>query len=117
HEEWAKLSRADVGKSLKAEARALYARKEAEFPIQVGLTRYLADRSHNQSPRNDRDGLAAWATQRLGVYIDPDELRPLLRPEIDQLLEDVARKNYPGERISGELDAKVGAAFGADPAE
>ena len=52
---------------LQQEARQLYARKEAEFPVRVGLTRFLAERSQGQqSPRYDRDGLAAWATDRFG---------------------------------------------------
>jgi preprotein translocase subunit SecA len=114
--EWAELSRDDVAARVRADARALYARKEAEFPVRVGLTRYLAERSpHQQSPRYDRDGLAAWATARLGVYIDPEELRPKLRHEIEALLFDLASKNYPGARLSQELDAKVEAAFGPTP--
>ncbi|MBX6312803.1 MAG: preprotein translocase subunit SecA [Isosphaeraceae bacterium] len=114
--EWANLSQAEVAKRLQADARALYARKEAEFPVQVGLTRYLADRVQpGHTPRYDRDGLAAWATQRLGVYIDPEELRPLLRPEIQSLLLDVARKHYAGDRKAQELEAKVEAAYGPAP--
>src|SRR5262249_46615255 len=42
---WAGMPRADVTADLKAKARELYARKEAEFPVQVGLTRFLAERS------------------------------------------------------------------------
>ena len=74
----------------------LYDRKEAEFPVRVGLTRFLAERAQGQqSPRYDRDGLAAWATDRFGVYIDPEEIRSKLRPEIEALLLDVAHREYP----------------------
>ncbi|MEO6807755.1 MAG: SEC-C metal-binding domain-containing protein, partial [Isosphaeraceae bacterium] len=100
-----------------AEARALYARKEAEFPVRVGLTRYLAERSQGNAPRYDRDGLAAWASQRFGTYIDPEELRPLLRPEIETLLLDQARAHYPGARLSDDLEQHIDAAYGPRPVE
>ncbi len=112
---WVNKSRDEVTRTLQVEARTQYARKEAEFPVRVGLTRFLAERGQGQNPRYDRDGLAAWASDRFGSYIDPEELRPKLRPEIEELLLDVAHKNYPGTRLSEELDRKLDAAFGPVP--
>jgi preprotein translocase subunit SecA len=110
---WAKLLKADIVRSLQTQARELYARKEAEFPVRVGLTRFLAERSHGQqSPRYDRDGLAAWATDRFGIYIDPEEIRSKLRPEIEALLLQVAHDHYPGGKLAQELDRRLEEVYG-----
>ena len=88
-------------------------RKEAEFPVRVGLTRYLAERSQGQSsPRYDRDGLAAWATERFGVYIDPEEIRAKFKPEIEEMLLTIAHRQYPGGRLATELDQRFVEVFG-----
>jgi len=117
-QEWAKLAPGEVARRIKAEARALYARKEAEFPVRVGLSRFLAERTQGQqSPRYDREGLAAWASERFHTVIDADELRSKLRPEIEQLLMEVSQRQYQGARVSADLDARVDAAYGAAPAD
>ncbi len=115
--DWASLSKAEVVRKLQEQARELYIRKEAEFPVQVGLTRYLAERSQNASPRYDREGLAVWASERFRTAIDPEELRPMLRPEIETLLLEVARKHYVGGKLAQELDRLVDAAYGPEPDE
>jgi preprotein translocase subunit SecA len=112
---WAGLSRAEVTDNALALARKLYAQKEAEFPVRVGMTRYLHERTQTQPARYDRDGLAAWASDRFRTLVDPDELNLKLRPEIEKLLLDVAHKHYPGARLSDELEAEIEAAFGPAP--
>ena len=112
---WAAQPRDQVVKQLKSEARALYARKEAEFPVRVGMSRYMADRQGGQAPRYDRDGLAAWFNARFGGNIDPDQIRTLMRPEIESLLIDLAYQLYPGARLADELESKLDAAFGPEP--
>ncbi len=110
---WAGVPRAEIVRRLQEQARQLYDRKEAEFPVRVGLTRFLAERSQGQqSPRYDRDGLAAWATDRFGVYIDPEEIRSKLRPEIEALLLDVAHREYPGGKLARELDRRLEEVYG-----
>ncbi len=110
---WSGLGRADMVRQLQQQARELYDRKEAEFPVRVGLTRYLAERSQGQqSPRYDRDGLAAWATERFGVYIDPEEIRAKFKPEIEEMLIGIAHKQYPGGRLAAELDKRFTEVFG-----
>ena len=100
---WTNAPRDQVGKQLKSAARALYARKEGEFPVRVAMNRYMADRRGNQAPRYDRDGLAAWFEARFGVAVNPDQLQPMLRPEIEALLLDLAAKNYAGAKLAEEL--------------
>jgi preprotein translocase subunit SecA len=111
--EWATLSKSDVTRNLQAKARELYAKKEAEFPVRVGLTRFLAERGQGHAtPRYDRDGLAVWASERFSAVIDPEELRPMLRPEIEALLLNVAHKHYPGTALAQALETKIDAVFG-----
>jgi preprotein translocase subunit SecA len=112
---WAGLSKDDVARSIRTQVRQLFTQKEAEFPVRVGMTRYLQERSHNQSPRYDRDGLAAWASERFHAHVDPEELRPMLRPEIEELLLGVARKHYRGGTIAEEIDSRIESAFGPVP--
>ncbi len=109
---WAGLSKADVAAQMQGLARKNYAQKEAEFPVRVGMTRFLHERTQTQPARYDRDGLAAWASDRFHAVIDPDELNLKLRPEIEKLLLEIAHKHYPGARLAEELEEKLTAAFG-----
>lgn len=110
---WANVSKGEMARQLGLAARELYDRKEAEFPVRVGLTRFLAERQQGQgSPRYDRDGLAAWATERFGVYIDPEEVRAKFKPEIEAMLIEIAHKQYPGARLSDELARRFDEVFG-----
>jgi preprotein translocase subunit SecA len=86
--------------------------------VRVGLSRFLAERAPgHQGPRYDRDGLAAWASQRFHTFVDPEELRPKLRSEIEALLLDVAQAHYRGAGLAEELRAKLDAAYGPEPAD
>ncbi len=110
--DWAKLDRAEVSRRIKQQARELYASKEAELPVRIGMTRFLQERTQGSAPRYDRDGLAAWASDRFHTLIDPEELRPLLRPEIESLLLEVAHKHYLGAKLAEELERRIDAGFG-----
>jgi preprotein translocase subunit SecA len=108
--EWAGVDRAEIVRKIRAAARELYSQKEAELPLRIALRRYLSDRSNPQTPRYDRDGLAAWASDRYQTEIDPDELRPLLRSQIEARLIELAQKSYRGAKLAEEVDAKLAAA-------
>ncbi len=114
-EQWKGRSRPDVIKHVQAIARELYAKKESEFPVRVGMSRFFSDRSGHQSPRHDRDGLALWASQRFKTMVDAEELRPLLRSEIEALLIKTAHEQYRGARVAYELDELIHQTFGAVP--
>ncbi len=107
---WADLEKAAIVGQVQAQARELYAHKEAELPVRIALMKYLGDRQHNQTPRYDREGLAAWASARYETTVDPEELRPLLRSEIEVRLLAVARERYRGATLARELEAKLAAA-------
>jgi len=107
---WADLDRAAIVQQLKAQARTTYALKEAELPVRIALMKYLADRAQNSAPRYDREGLASWATMRYLENVDPVELQPLLRPEIEMKLIEVAHQRYEGAKLAEDLEAKLAAA-------
>jgi preprotein translocase subunit SecA len=104
---WSDLDRAEIVRRLKAEARSAYAVKEAELPVRIAMTKYLADRSQqHQTPRYDREGLAAWVDSRYHLTLDPEQLQRQLRPEIEQALIEVAHREYQGARHSEQLEAR-----------
>jgi preprotein translocase subunit SecA len=108
--DWAGLDRAEIIRRIQAEARRLYIQKEAELPARIAMIRYLADRDSGGTPRYDREGLAAWASERYGMVLESDELRPMLRPEMEALLLDLARRHYQGGKLAEELEAQLDAA-------
>ena len=112
---WAGLDRAEIVRRVQGEARRLYALKESELPVRIALMRYLADRDQPQAPRYDREGLAEWFSHRYHVVLHADELRPLLRPEIETLLIGLAHQQYQGARIADELETRLTAAGLARP--
>jgi len=104
---WADLDRAAIVLQLKTQARTIYALKEAELPVRIALMKYLADRSQHSAPRYDREGLATWVSMRYHENIHPEELQPLLRPEIEMKLIELAHQRYPGAKLAEDLEAKL----------
>jgi preprotein translocase subunit SecA len=108
---WEGHDRSEIVAQLKQDARKHYAKKEAELPVRIALTRFLADRSAHMPPRFDREGLAAWATQRFHTVIETDEIRPLLRAELEQMLLSLAQQHYQGATLGEELEQMLEAAY------
>jgi preprotein translocase subunit SecA len=110
---WDKFDKARIAWDLKERARELYVAKEAELPVRIASTRFLGTRSQaqNQTPRYDREGLAAWASERFHTIIDAAEIQTMLRPEMEAFLIALARRKYEGDRLAKELDARLDAAF------
>ncbi|MGP0068308.1 MAG: preprotein translocase subunit SecA [Isosphaeraceae bacterium] len=104
---WADLDRSEIIRRVQEEARKLYVLKESELPVRIALIRYLADREPGQPPRYNREGLAQWFADRYHAVLATDELRPLLRSEIESLLIDLAHQKYEGAQSSDELERKL----------
>ncbi len=107
---WADIDRAEIIRRVQSLSSELYAQKEAELPTRIALIKYLGDRSNHQNPRYDRTGLATWATERYHTTVTEEELRALLRPEIEERLIGLAHQNYQGARLGRELEDKLAAA-------
>ncbi len=113
--DWAALDKGRIVRRIQDQARQLYAQKEAEFPVRVGMTRYLRERTQTQHASYNREGLAAWASERFQMLLDPEEFHLKLRPEIEATLLDIAHRHYPGARRAAELERKLEAAYGPIP--
>ena len=110
--EWANLAKSEVVEQARRLASQVYSHKEAEFPVRVGMTRFLHERTQTQPARYDREGLANWSSDRFQTVVDPDEFNLNLRPEIEQILLDLAHKHYPGAKLEEELEKRLSGAFG-----
>jgi preprotein translocase subunit SecA len=105
--DWEGIDRAEIVRRIKVEARRLYTQKEAELPARIAMLRYLADRDAFGTPRYDREGLAASVSERYHIVVEAEELRPMLRPEIEAMILELARKNYHGGKVAEELESRL----------
>ena len=112
---WVGKPKSQVIDLLRQEARALYGRKESEFPVRVAMTKFIADRTPGQPPRYDREGIAHWASARYGAALDAEPLANKLRPEILLYLSEFARTHFPGSKLAEELDRRIDTAYGSVP--
>ena len=93
---------------------ALYRQKEIDFPVKVGMTRFMAER-HGPAggQRYDREGLFHWAQQRFPAAADrlnEEEFRTESRAHLYQLLLGLARSSYPAVG-QDKIDEQVEEAF------
>src|SRR5262249_40498307 len=94
---------------------ALYRQKETEFPVKVGMARFMAERTAGPGggQRYDREGLYHWARERFAgadELIQEEAFRTESRARIQQILHEASRKVYP--QIDEEaINAKVEDAF------
>ena len=107
---WTDRDRASIVREIQTTARVLYSLKEAELPVRIAIMNFLQDRSQSGVPRYDRDGLAGWVSARYESTVDPESLRPLLRPEIEGLLLEFAHNHYQGAKLAAELENRLTAA-------
>lgn len=76
-----------------------YAKKEWEFPVIAGLSRFST--SSGEQVRVDRDAVAMWARDRFGITIDLEEFKTKSRTEISTQL--IAAS----EKLEPKLDASM----------
>jgi preprotein translocase subunit SecA len=105
----------DLRDRLRQQVMALYRRKEMEFPVRVGMTRYMAERTRGPSvgQRYDREGLYRWARQRFpgaGDHLDEEVFRTDSRARLHQMVADVARAFFP-QVGQEQIDEQIEQAF------
>ncbi len=95
---------------------ALYRQKEMDFPVKVGMARFMAERAAGApagGQRYDREGLYHWAKERFAGaadLINEEAFRTESRARLQQLLLEASRKVYP--QVDEEaINAKVEDAF------
>lgn len=97
---------------LKRTAREVYSKKEIEFPVHCGLTRFLAEKTSNMAARYDREGLVHWANNRFHAQLDLEEQRNLPRQQVHELLLGISRDFYRDGSFFAEIDAELTKYFG-----
>jgi preprotein translocase subunit SecA len=108
-------STADLHTLIHRQVMALYRQKEIEFPVKVGMARFMAEKAGTPGggQRYDREGLYHWARQRFpsaADLINEEAFRTESRARLQQMLLDASRKVYP--QVDEEaINAKVDDAF------
>lgn len=100
---------------LHGKVMAQYRQKEIEFPLQVGMARFMADKGSTTpgGQRYDREGLLHWSRQRFPGAADSlaeDVFRTESRARLQERLLEVSRAYYP-QAGHDDIDAKLAEAF------
>jgi preprotein translocase subunit SecA len=124
---------AEVVNLLHEQVMAVYRQKEIEFPVRVGMARFMADKAQvGGGQRYDREGLYNWATQRFAATnaapkadlptLSEEDFRTQSRSRLQETVLALSRAFYPpvsheqiderleesfsGARLSESEDAK-----------
>jgi preprotein translocase subunit SecA len=109
----ADLDPEEIKKLLHSQVMALYRQKEIEFPVKLGMARFMAEKSQQGGQRYDREGLFLWANQRFekaGELLTEDDFRTQARSRLHLILIEAARRCFP-ERGQEQIDAYLDDAF------
>jgi preprotein translocase subunit SecA len=93
----------EVRSIIRDKVKALYRDKEVQFPVAVGMTRFLADQ------QADRENLARWANTRFEQEFDPIEFNSKSKSEIEKELVASSERFLKGdvEGIRSELSNRL----------
>lgn len=92
----------------------MYRRRDVEFPVQVGLARFLPERSVLGVPLNDRAGLLAWARQRFAPaaeLFNEHDFEHLSRAQLKAVLLEASQRTYPADGLE-QIERKLAETFG-----
>ena len=102
----------EITDTLRRKVRDAYRRKDAEFPVAVGLASYLPEKMRADR-RPDRDNLYRWAVERFsagGVAISEEVIRTEPRAKVKELLLAASQAALPKADYL-ELASKVADAY------
>lgn len=106
----------DIRAELTKAAENAYRRKESEYPVLAGITRFGRATGNNQY-QLDKDSLVAWAKSRFDADITDEEVSTEMLAELRDKLVTRSEAHYlAGEKHAAEAEAKVKEFFGgAEP--
>ena len=88
----------------------LYATKEIEFPVAVGVNRFMSE--DGQGDKYDRDGLLDWASRRFDLKDqEVDTARQKPRRDIIDFLMSESREFYRNGELTSAVDQRLDDAF------
>ncbi|HEY2252104.1 MAG TPA: preprotein translocase subunit SecA, partial [Planctomycetaceae bacterium] len=115
-EKFVGLSQEEATTLVVDEIQKLYAQKNIAFPVEVGLSRFLAEQGGGE--KYDREGLVRWANGRFQTQLSPDSLRGKARDEIRQILTECSsnfsNNGHSLEKVEEYLDKAYGQRNGED---
>ncbi len=92
---------------------AMYDAKEIEFPVSVGLTRFMADRSGAPgTERYDREGLAQWAGNRFDAPLQSTAFEGQSRESIRSALLAYSEKYHQNGETVSRIDSYLERVYG-----
>ena len=83
--------------ALQDQVRQLYRMREIEFPVTVGMARFMSDRGHvGGGQRYDREGLYQWSKARFPAakFVEED-FRTQMRSRLREILMEASRSSFP----------------------
>ncbi len=106
----------DIRSELSKTAEQAYRRKESEYPVLAGITRFGRATGNNQY-QLDKDSLVAWAKSRFNTDISDEEMTTEMLGDVRNRLVERSEAHYvAGEKLAAEAEAKVKEFFGdAEP--
>jgi preprotein translocase subunit SecA len=108
---WADMNASQVADNLKQGVRQLYDAWDAHFPVHVHIARHFREATPGTAPQYDREGFAAWFSDRYEVEFDPRQINDMFRPEIEALCLGLAERSYQGGKVANELLELAGKSF------
>src|SRR5262249_51194836 len=109
-----------IKEMLHGKVMELYRQKETEFPVMLGMARFMSDKIVQGGHKYDREGLRRWGQQRfpnLHAVISEEDFRTLSRARLQEKLLEVSRQAYP-TTAAEQIDARLAEAFsGTENAE
>ncbi len=120
-DEFKDVSDVDAQQKILTRLLAMYDNKEIEFPVSVGLARFMADRSGAPgTERYDREGLAEWAGNRFEVGLPASafegQSRETIRSALMAYSEKFHQNGHTVARIDGLLERIYGPSRGTESA-
>jgi preprotein translocase subunit SecA len=97
-------------KWLLAKVEGAYIRKDVEFPVTIGLSRYAGKRSDG-SMVIDREGLINWANSRFQAKLTEDEFRNVNFSDIEKRILEASATFYGDAAWSAEIEREVTRVF------
>jgi preprotein translocase subunit SecA len=92
------------------ELKDLYTRKEVDFPVAVGMSRFLSEQGGGE--KYDREGLVNWANGRFQAQLPADSFRGKPREEIESILKNCSHNFTSNGRTLEKVDEFLDRAYG-----
>jgi len=116
-DEYVSLSPEDAAEVIRKKIHDFYRRKEIEFPVRVGMTRFMADHGLAGGERYDREGLARWGAARFQTRLAYEEIQDKPKHWISEKLLECSQRFLERGAVVEELDRHLDVVYGEPAAD